>query len=88
MHLLFAQLKYNRIFGENYITMETETYYLHMQNGIIVIQESKYLEHGWFVYIENNIISLKEIPYGGGQEIHIGTYASIEEAIIAGKSLV
>jgi hypothetical protein len=67
--------------------METETYYLHIQNGIIVIQEAKYLEHGWFVYIENNIIELKEIPYGGGQEIHVGTFGSIEEAITAGKAL-
>lgn len=67
--------------------METETYYLHIQNGIIVIQEAKYLEHGWFVYIEKNIIELKEIPYGGGQEIHVGTFCSIEEAITAGKAL-
>lgn len=67
--------------------METETYYLHIQNGIIVIQEAKYLEHGWFVYIENNIIELKEIPYGGGQEIRVGTFGSIEEAITAGKAL-
>jgi len=67
--------------------MENETYYLHIQDNKIVIQESKYLEHGWFVYIENNIIELKEIPYGGGQEIYIGTFLNIIEAIDAGKQL-
>jgi hypothetical protein len=67
--------------------METETYYLQMQNEIIVIQEAKYIEHGWFVYVENNIIELKEIPYGGGQAIHVGNFGSIVEAITAGKAL-
>lgn len=67
--------------------MQDGTYYLHIQNGIIVIQQAKYIEHGWFVYIENNVIELKEIPYGGGQEIHVGTFTSIEEAINAGESL-
>lgn len=66
---------------------ETETYYCHIQNGIVIIQENKYLEHGWFVHIEDNIISLKEIPYGGGQEIHVNTFISITEAIEAGKQL-
>lgn len=65
----------------------TETYYCHVQDGKVIIQEAKYLEYGWFVYIENNIISLKEIPYGGGKEIHVGTFGSICEAINAGKSL-
>lgn len=67
--------------------METEKYFLYIQNGVIIIQESEYLEHGWFVKIENNFIELKEIPYGGGEEIHVNTFISIEEAIIAGKAL-
>lgn len=67
--------------------METETYYCYVQNGIVVIQESKYLEHGWYVWIENDIISLKEIPYGGGEEIHINTFSSVIEAIKSGEKL-
>jgi len=66
---------------------ETETFYMHMQNNVIVIQKAKYLEHGWFVHIEDEVISLKEIPYGGGQEIHVNTFTSIPEAIKAGQDL-
>lgn len=67
--------------------MESETYYCRIQNGIVIIQEEKYLQYGWFIYIQDNIISLKEIPYGGGEEIHVNTFTSILEAIEAGKKL-
>lgn len=67
--------------------IDTETYYCHVQDEKVIIQEAKYLEHGWFVHIEDEVISLKEIPYGGGKEIHLGTFGSIIEAVNAGKSL-
>lgn len=67
--------------------METETYYCHVQNGIVVIQESKNLEHGWFVWVDENKISLREIPFGGGNEHHIAYFNTIHDAINAGKKL-
>lgn len=66
---------------------ETQQYYTYIQDDIIVIQKEKYLQHGWFVHIESDIISLKEIPYGGGQEIYVNTFSSIIEAIKAGEQL-
>lgn len=64
-----------------------ETYYCIVKNGIIIIQEAKYIEHGWFIRIENNVISLFEIPYGGGKEIRIDDFNTIPEAINASKQL-
>ena len=66
--------------------MEKYTLYLH-ENNKIRIQKSDYIEHGFIVEIMNDIISLIEIPYGGGQEIHVETFNSIGEAISYSKTL-
>ena len=64
-----------------------EKYTLYIDNGVITIQSADYVEHGNIIVIENNVITLKEIPYGGGEPQDIGVYDSVIDAINAGKQL-
>lgn len=64
-----------------------EKYIAYIKDGIITIQRSTYIEDGWFIEINKNIISLIEIPYGGGEPIDVGTYNTLLEAIQVGESL-
>jgi len=67
--------------------MESEKYFLYVQDGVLIIQESEYIEHGWFVMIVGKEITLYEIPIGGGEQIFIDKFYSVNEAIESGKNL-
>ena len=66
--------------------MEKYTLYLY-ENNRIRIQKSDYIEYGFIVEIMNDIISLIEIPYGGGKEAFIAEFKTVQQAIIAGELL-
>ena len=52
-----------------------------------IIQSADYIEHGWFIEIDGSVISLKEIPYAGGESVHIETFQTLAEAIEASNEL-
>jgi hypothetical protein len=66
--------------------MEKYTLYFY-ENNTIRIQKSDYIEHGFIVEIVNDIISLIEIPYGGGKEVCVAKFNTVQQAIIAGELL-
>lgn len=49
----------------------------------IRIQSANYIEDGWYIEIIGNVISLWEIPYGGGEPIKIGDFSTVASAIYA-----
>jgi len=65
--------------------MEKLTTYI--KGDKIIIQEADYIEDGWYVEINKNVITLYEIPFGGGAESSVGFYDTLLEAINAGKEL-
>ena len=65
--------------------MEKLTTYI--KGDKIVIQRADYIEDGWYVEIDKDVITLYEIPLGGGVESSVGFYDTVLEAIDAGKEL-
>jgi len=59
----------------------------YIKENKIIIQKADYIEDGWYIEIEGSIITLFEIPTGGGEESVIGCYDTILEAVNAGKLL-
>ena len=53
----------------------------------IIIQESNYIEHGWYIEIIHNEITLWEVPYGGGEPIRINGFLTVAGAIHAASRL-
>lgn len=53
----------------------------------IIIQQSKYIEDGWYIEVMRNEINLYEIPQFGGDPIRIGGYNTLMDAIEAAKEL-
>ena len=53
----------------------------------IIIQEADYIEDGWYIEIDDTIITLFEIPLGGGEESVVGCYGTLIEAITKGREL-
>lgn len=47
----------------------------------LTIQSARYIEHGWFITIIDDKIDLYEIPYGGGEENHVGNFKTLKEAL-------
>ena len=64
-----------------------DKYTMFVKDGIITIQEAEYIEHGWYIQIVGNEITLYEIPLYGGQEEKIGNYDTILDAIASSKTL-
>lgn len=56
-------------------------------DGLITIQRSEYIEDGMIIRVDGSIITLIEIPYGGGDEIIVGTFNTIIEAFNHYKTL-
>jgi hypothetical protein len=59
----------------------------HIKNNIITLQEADYIEDGNLIKVDGNKIELYEIPYAGGDEIFIGKFNTIIEAIAKGDTL-
>lgn len=53
----------------------------------IIIQDAPYIEHGWFIEVIHNEITLYEIPYGGGEPIRIDGFLTLAGAIHAASRL-
>ncbi|MBK7883486.1 MAG: hypothetical protein IPJ81_06605 [Chitinophagaceae bacterium] len=53
----------------------------------VIIQEANYIEHGWYIEIIHNEITLWEIPYGGGEPIRISDFLTVAGAIHAAGRL-
>ena len=53
----------------------------------IIIQESRYIEHGNYIEIINDTIILYEIPYGGGDPIMIGEFDTLQSAFDKANTL-
>ena len=60
---------------------------VHIQDGKITIQEANYIEDGCYIEIVGKIITLFEIPMGGGTPIKIGEFETLIEAINKSESL-
>jgi len=59
-----------------------------LKDGDIVIQSADYIEDGWVIYCKpSGQIELKEIPFGGGEEVHVGFYETIQQAYQIALSL-
>lgn len=56
-------------------------------DGLITIQRSEYIEDGMIIRVDGSLITLIEIPFGGGDEIIIGTFQTIIEAFNYHKTL-
>ncbi len=56
-------------------------------NNKVIMQSANYIEHGWYIEIIGNEITLFEIPYGGGEPIKINNYLTISGAISAANRL-
>lgn len=56
-------------------------------NNSVRIQPANYIEHGWYIDVIGNDITLWEIPYGGGEPIKIGDFLTIPGAIHAAGRL-
>ena len=67
--------------------MILDKYTMYVKDDCIQIQEADYVEHGCIIKIKGKFIWLFEIPYGGGEEILIGDFKTLEEAIIHSKTL-
>lgn len=61
---------------------------IHVRDNVITIQQSPYIEHGSYIEIIHDGITLYEIPYGGGEPINIGQYRTLMEAIEVSNKLV
>ncbi len=59
----------------------------HIRDNKITLQKADYVEDGSLIKIDGNKIELYEIPYGGGDEILIGKFNTIIEAIAKGDTL-
>tara|TARA_R110000868_G_C10458687_1_gene727168 strand:- start:93 stop:293 length:201 start_codon:yes stop_codon:yes gene_type:complete len=64
-----------------------EKYTIYVKDDYIQIQEADYVEHGWIIKIKGKFIWLYEIPYGGGEEMLIGDFKTLEKAICYSKTL-
>lgn len=53
----------------------------------ITIQRASFIEDGWYVEQVDGVISLFEIPYGGGEPIKIGMFNDLISAIKTGIEL-
>lgn len=53
----------------------------------ILIQSAEYIEDGCYIEIVENIITLFEIPYGGGEPHKIGEYNTLREAFDVSNTL-
>lgn len=51
------------------------------------IQPANYIEHGWYIDVIDNGITLYEIPYGGGEPIKVGDFLTVAGAIHAAGRL-
>lgn len=60
---------------------------MYVKDDYIEIQESDYIEHGCVIRIDGEVILLLEIPYGGGEEVLIGYFKTLKEAINYSKTL-
>lgn len=59
-------------------------FYVHRKaNGDLDIQPKEYIEDGWFIDIDANtqVISLYEIPMGGGEPQLVSTFETLSAAI-------
>ena len=59
----------------------------YVKDNVITLQAADYVEDGNLIKINGNKIELYEIPYGGGEEIFIGEFATIIDAIAKGDML-
>lgn len=57
------------------------------ENNLVRIQSANYIEHGWYIDVIGNEITLYEIPYGGGEPIKIGDFLTVAGAIHAAGRL-
>ena len=62
-------------------------YTMFVEGDNILIQEADYIEDGWYVKIEEDKITLFEIPLYGGEERKIKEHKSIVNAISHSESL-
>lgn len=56
-------------------------------NNSVKIQPANYIEHGWYIDVIGNEITLYEIPYGGGEPIKVGDFLTVAGAIHAAGRL-
>jgi len=64
-----------------------EKYITYVKDNKVTIQQHQYIDDGWYIEIEDGIITLIEIPLGGGEEQIVDHYDTLIEAINAGKTL-
>lgn len=72
----------------NLINNKMKKYTLITDNNKIIIQKAEYIEDGWYIEINNEGISLYEIPQFGGNPILIGQFSTINKAIEKAESLI
>jgi hypothetical protein len=53
----------------------------------IIIQDAEYIEHGWYIQIVHQSITLYEIPYGGGEPVRYDSYSTLLEALTAANTI-
>lgn len=59
-----------------------------LKDGNIVIQSADYIEDGWIIYCKpSGEIELTEIVYGGGGEMFVGFYKTVQDAYQKALSL-
>ena len=62
-------------------------FYVHIKaNGDLTMQPQEYIEDGWFIDIDTidantQVISLYEIPMGGGEPQLVSTFETLSAAI-------
>lgn len=48
----------------------------------ITLQSAEYIEDGWYIRIEDDKITVYDIPLGGGRDEKIGVFATLEQALM------
>lgn len=58
-----------------------------VQGDSIIIQQAPYIEHGCYIEVIHDQVTLYEIPYGGGEPIRISGHRTIMGAIEKANTL-